>query len=76
MGLVSPNELLEAAQDEMLEGRKPQGKRDWEIILNFMAFNLHKDLGSAALRLMARMYQMPVSDKECDEIWNFQLSKR
>ncbi len=73
-GLISPNELLEAAKKEMLDDREPSTKDDWELIMNFMAFNIAHEIQPSALQVIAKIYNMPLSEDEIAKISEFQAN--
>ncbi len=59
--LTSPNELMEAAQKNMLNGQAPKSNRDWVLIVNFWAFNIAPGLEESATILMAKIFDCPLS---------------
>jgi hypothetical protein len=74
--LRSPNELVAAAREQMLDGREPESREDWVRIMNFLAFNVHPVAAVPTCRLMAKMYDMPLSEQEIEKIVAFQLAKK
>ena len=40
MQLRSPNEMMAAAKKEMLAGKEPSTRKDWQEIFNFLAYNV------------------------------------
>lgn len=74
--MVSPDEMMAAAKEQMLGGNEPQSHRDWQLIMNFLAANIHGGAAHQACRLMAKLYDMPLSDQEVREIVDFQLARR
>lgn len=76
MAFKSPNEMLHAAQDMMLDGRTAQSRDDWAIVMNFMAANIHRDVAESACLLLRTIYDMPLSCNEVQEIVNFQLRRK
>jgi hypothetical protein len=65
--------MLEAAKSMMLEGREPSTKRDWELVMNFFAANIVPECARPACRLMAMMYDMPLTEGEVNDIVSYQL---
>ncbi len=72
---VSPNNMLAAAKEHMLRGQEPKTKDDWSLVMNFICANLAKGFADAA-KLIRSIYEMPLSDKEIMEIWNFQEERK
>jgi hypothetical protein len=73
--LRSPNELLKAAQDNMLEDREPSSFEDWVKIMNFMAHNVDKRVQPIALLLVRDIYDMPLTDQDVKDICAFHEKK-
>ena len=73
---VSPNEMLAQAKTAMLEGKEPQSRDDWVLIMNFFAMNVHPDVALLACRLIAKLYDMPLSEGEVEQIVNFQINSK
>ena len=74
-GLTSPNQMMEEAKKQMLDGRDPKTHGDYELIMNFFAFNIHHEAASTACHLIAQLYSMPLSESEVDEIVAFQTKR-
>jgi hypothetical protein len=74
--LVSPNSMLEAAKDIMLDGREPETREDWAVVMNFFAANIQVEVALSACKLLVKIYHMPLSDDEVKEIVEFQLARR
>jgi hypothetical protein len=74
--MMSPNAMLEEAKNLMLEGREPETPRDWAILMNCLAANISPEVAQPACRLIARLYSMPLTTPEVDEIVAFQLARR
>jgi hypothetical protein len=72
MPMVSPNELLESAKTQMLEGRDPESKDDWSAVMNFMAFNISAEVAESACLLVRSLYDIPLTDDEVKDIVRFQ----
>jgi hypothetical protein len=75
MGLISPNAMLAAGIQEMLDGRLPTTREDWQVLMNFFAVNMQPGIAAPGCRLMAAIYDIPITDEEIDEIVLFQQSK-
>lgn len=76
VGWVSPNELLEAAKKEMLDNKEPQTEDDWVLIVNFMAFNIQKEVAPSAMKLMKMLLDIPLSDDYIQQIVAFQNGRK
>jgi hypothetical protein len=73
--MISPNELHQGAQDEMLEGKAPVTERDWQLCVNFWAANV--SISEIEIcKLMKRLFQCPLDDKQIVEIAKFQQGKK
>jgi len=72
----SPDNLLKAAKDVMLEGRDPESDEDWQTVVNFWALNVHPDVQPSAIQLMCTLYKVPVTDGQVKEICKFQALER
>lgn len=72
----SPNELMEAAKEYMLQGRSPESREDWMLVMNFMAANIQWQVAEIACIVLAQVYQMPLSREEVKKIVAYQLNKR
>ena len=68
---VSPKEMMEAAKKEMIGGHEPESEKDWYLVMNFAAANIHHKLSSAALELFGMIYDCPLQKEELIEIWDF-----
>jgi hypothetical protein len=75
-GLVSPDEMIEAAKKDMLDGREPASIDDWARVMNYCAFNVQSEVASSACKLIARIYNMPLTDDLVENIVQFQLARR
>jgi len=71
--LVSPNDMMAAAKEHMLNGREPESEYDWMLIVNFLAVNVQKDCAEPAIKLMRWMYDMPLSEEQVVYIVQKQL---
>lgn len=72
----SPDELLAAGKDIMLESRDPETEKDWLLLVNFWAGNVHPDIQPAAALLICKLYNAPVTDYQVEAICKFQASQR
>jgi hypothetical protein len=72
MSIVSPDEILNAAKAQMLDGREPESKDDWALIVNFIAHNIAPEIALNGCLLMRTIYEMPLSDYDVTEIVKFQ----
>jgi len=72
--LVSPKMLLQEAKKQMLNNCEPNTKDDWMTVLNFMAANIAPEVQPSALKVIAMIYQMPVSPEEVETISMFQMN--
>ena len=75
MGLISPDQMLAAGIEEMLDGRQPTTREDWQILMNFFACNMQPGIAGPACRLMAAIYDIPITDEEIADIVLFQQSR-
>jgi hypothetical protein len=75
MGQISPDELLANAKELMLDGRDPETHRDWALVMNFMAHNVHPDTAEPACQLLRVIYRMPLTEDEVSDIVLFHLAK-
>ena len=73
--LVSPNNLMEGAKEIMLAGREPEGNTDWMLIVNFLVVNIKKELALPATELMLKLYDMPVTKEQAEEIYYYHYPK-
>jgi hypothetical protein len=68
----SPNEMFDAAKTMMLDGREPIDERDWELIVNFLAANVHPDVATAAVPLVCMLFDCPLRKQTIQDIVAFQ----
>lgn len=73
---VSPNDILKAAKEHMLDSREPESHEDWTLVMNFMALNVYGDCAEPACQLLAVIYGIPLTREEITEIVNFQLTQK
>jgi len=74
--LVSPNQMLAEAKEQMLDGKEPVTWEDWARIMNFCAANVHPEVAESCCQLLGKIYYMPLSKDHITEIVNFQLERR
>jgi len=74
--LRSPNEMLEEAKKQMLEGKEPVTKKDWQLVMNFFAANIAKGLEESACKLLKVIYSIPLEDNEVVQIAVFQMQRK
>jgi hypothetical protein len=72
---VSPNGLMEGAKGMMLDGREPETNTDWMLIVNFLVVNIKKELALPATQLMLKLYDMPVTKEQAEEIYYYHYPK-
>lgn len=70
--LQSPNDLLAAGKDIMLEGKDPETENDWLMLVNFWAANIHSEVQPVAIQLMCKIYDAPVTDYQVEAICQYQ----
>jgi hypothetical protein len=73
--LVSPNDLMAAAREAMIEGREPEAKWEWVLIFNFLAANIHAELAESCCLLFKRLYNCPLEDDVIKKIVKYQLER-
>ena len=76
MTLRSPNELLAAAKIQMLDGREPVTQKDYQMVLNFVAYNTADGLEEDLTPFFANLYEMPVDEATCREIGRYQARRK
>jgi hypothetical protein len=76
MKMVSPNEMMQASKDHMLEGREPQSPRDWQCLVNFWAFNAEEDCEVGVATIMALCFDCPLEDIEISKIAKMQANTK
>jgi hypothetical protein len=74
--LVSPNEMLDAACEMMLDGRRPVSTEDWALVVNFFAANIHPEVVVHAMPVLKAIYSIPLENDEIKAIVAFQLIQR
>jgi len=74
--MVSPNEMMQAAQDIMLDGKTPTTPKDFALVMNFMASNMPAEVNEPGCQLMAVIFDMPLDKSEITEIVRFQNKQK
>lgn len=69
---VSPNEMMEAAKKEMLNGNEPTNDTEWARIVNFVAFNVPSELSVSICLLMKTLYDIPLEKSDIEAIALYQ----
>lgn len=67
---------MESAKEQMLSGREPANQRDWQLIVNFFAFNTDPTCAEMAVPFLCRLYDIPLTEGQVKEIVAFQLANR
>jgi len=73
---VSPDQVMQAAKEQMLNGQEPQSHVDWVKIINFVAFNMDASLADSICKVMKTLYDIPLTDEEISDIVEFQSERR
>lgn len=73
---VSPNKIMEAAKIMMLDGKEPVTDTDWQNIVNFLAVNIAPELNFVAIKLMKKLYDMPISENTIARICQFHRQRQ
>ena len=74
--MVSPNDLQQAAKDQMLNGRDPVSDDDWALCANFWAANIQSGLEVSAIPLMGLIMGCPLSKEYLVQIAQFQATRK
>lgn len=74
--MMSPNDLQAGAIKIMLEGKEPVTQEDWIKCVNFWAANILPDFAHITCNLMGKIFSCPVSEKDIEEIVEFQLKAK
>lgn len=69
---VSPNDMLEAAKELMLEGRDPTSHEDWARVVNFVASNVQPETEESICELFRMIFDIPLDEEEVKEIAEYQ----
>jgi hypothetical protein len=74
--LVSPNDMMAAAKEQMLDGREPEGRDDWILVVNFVAANIQAEVAESATLVFKTLFSIPLDDELIKEIVQFQNEHR
>lgn len=74
--MVSPNDMLAAATQEMLGGKKPETREDWAQIINFVAYNIDSEVAHLCCHVFGSIYDCPLTEKEIAAIVDFQVKNK
>jgi hypothetical protein len=74
--LVSPQRMFDEGKRIMLGGRNPESRDDWSKMVNFWAANIHTGLEKSACRLLAKIFNAPLSEEDVTKIAEFQMSRK
>lgn len=74
--MVSPNEMLAAANDHMLDGRSPNTPHEWALVMNFVAANVDRSVCEDVCVLFRAIYKVPLSERTIRKIARFQNERR
>jgi hypothetical protein len=74
--LVTPNEMMAAAKEQMLDGREPEGIDDWIKVVNFVAANIQAEVAESATLVFKTLFSIPLDDDMIKEIVAFQNERR
>jgi len=72
---ISPNDLQAAAIEHALDGIAPLTTTEWELCVNFWAFNISGAEVEVCL-LMARLFDCPLLDTVIEEIARYQIASK
>ena len=73
---VSPNEMLAAAKDFMLQGREPVNRQDWQLIVNFFAVNVASGMEEPCVQLVMKLYNHPLTEEDITKIVSYQVERK
>jgi uncharacterized protein (DUF2237 family) len=74
---VSPNDMQKAAEEQMLDGRKPVTREEWALCVNFWAANVEKGLEQGTVMLMGHLFnECPLDSDELEDIAKFQAVRK
>lgn len=68
----SPNEMLAAAKELMLDNREPETVEDWVKVIAFFAANIEKSVRLVSCLLICDIYNMPLSGRQVKMIIDLQ----
>ena len=69
---VSPNDMLQAAKEHMLEGRDPASNEEWTKVVNFVAFNVGAGTEQSICELFRMIFDIPLDEESVREIAEYQ----
>ena len=69
---VSPNDMLQAAKEHMLEGRDPASNEEWAKVVNFVAFNVGAGIEQSICELFRMIFDIPLDEESVREIAEYQ----
>lgn len=75
MRFVSPNQIMSEAKRLMLDGREPANRQDWQLVVNFLAFNVDPQLAPQVMKVMRLLYDIPLTEREVLDITQYQQAK-
>jgi hypothetical protein len=70
----TPNEMVVAACEQMLDGKMPENRDDWVQVMNFAAYNVHPEAAEPACQVLRILYDMPLTEAEVVQIVEFQIA--
>lgn len=70
--MVSPETMLFAAKEQMLNGNDPVTEADWVKVMNFIAFNIHPEVCVSACLIFKIIYDVPIDREHVVAIAEFQ----
>ena len=73
---VSPNDMMKEAKEQMLEGRVPSTRKDWMLVVNFVAANVQKGLEVDCCKIFRLIFDIPLSENDVYEIAQYQLARK
>jgi hypothetical protein len=76
MKFISPDDLQQAACDQMLSSNQPVTDSDWMLCVNFWAANIEAKAAKSVCNLMAMLYGCPLDSSTIAQIADFQISER
>jgi hypothetical protein len=74
--MISPDALRQEGIDIMLAGREPQFEVDQLMLMNFYAVAITPAVALPVCKLMNKLYEMGLGDRDVEYIVNFQLTAK
>ncbi len=68
MGMISPNDMHQAAIDMMLPTKEIRDEYEWMLIVNFWALNVKTGMELSSCKIMKLLYDCPLDDDTIDQI--------